>query len=148
MFSNLHRIIPPPILELTPKSQLPISPLSHFHFVAYPSPPTPHPPLHTHTHTCTIAFCHFFSHCKRLQTVCLKCCMLVDNKAVSCLVQNCPMLTSLSVSGCVMVTDKSLVAIGLRCKNLLSLDVTKTKVATQFSSTILPCAYSAILHMY
>ena len=76
--------------------------------------------------------------------------MLVDNKAVSCLVQNCPMLTSLSVSGCVMVTDKSLVAIGLRCKNLLSLDVTKTKVATQFSSTILPymCAYSAILHMY
>ena len=74
--------------------------------------------------------------------------MLVDNKAVSCLVQNCPMLTSLSVSGCVMVTDKSLVAIGLRCKHLLSLDVTKTKVGTQSSyySTIHVCVYGTILY--
>ena len=74
------------------------------------------------------AFCQFFSHCQRLQVVSLRCCVLLDNNALTCLVQNCPMLASLCVAGCHMISDRSLIVIGQKCRYLQALDVARTKV--------------------
>lgn len=81
-------------------------------------------------------FRHFFTRCTRLQVVSLRCCVLLDNSAVLCLVQNCPMLTSLCVGGCHMISDRSLMAIGQKCRYLQVLDLTRTKVSTEGLSAL------------
>eukprot|EP00731_Ephydatia_muelleri_P004580 Em0002g756a len=76
------------------------------------------------------AFCSFFMQCRMLQIVNLKCCTLMDNNAVMCLVESCAYLVCLCLAGCHMISDKALHSIAQKCRYLQALDLAKTKVST------------------
>ncbi|KAL5506187.1 hypothetical protein EMCRGX_G007781 [Ephydatia muelleri] len=76
------------------------------------------------------AFCSFFLQCRMLQIVNLKCCTLMDNNAVMCLVESCAYLVCLCLAGCHMISDKALHSIAQKCRYLQALDLAKTKVST------------------
>ena len=79
-----------------------------------------------------LAFCSFFMQCRMLQIVNLKCCTLMDNNAVMCLVESCAYLVCLCLAGCHMISDKALHSIAQKCRYLQALDLAKTKVCNIF----------------
>jgi hypothetical protein len=76
------------------------------------------------------------SSCKKLQSIQLRRCVLIEDSCIKSIAINCSRLNSLSIDYCPLITDKSLEYLGKYTNHLFSINLSGTNVNISFKDNL------------